>query len=145
MGSKTRIVILRMKEIIYTVVFIILAVCMIFFLIFMFSHNKGADTSDQSSAATYVPGVYTTSIMLGDEQVDLQVTVDENHINGVTIQPLEESITTMYPLLGSCLENISSQLADGIPLSEVTTDESSQYTASVLLEAIDQALEKAVK
>ena len=83
--------------------------------------------------------------MLGDEQVDLQVTVDENHINGVTIQPLEESITTMYPLLGSCLENISSQLADGIPLSEVTTDESSQYTASVLLEAIDQALEKAVK
>ncbi len=145
MGSKTHIVILRMKEIIYAVIFVLLAICMVFFFIFMFSGDKGSDADNSDPSAAYVPGVYTTSIILGDDQVDLQVTVDENHINGVTIQSLEESVETMYPLLGSCLESISDQLQDGIPLHEIATEESSRYTANVLIDAIDQALQKASK
>ena len=145
MGSKTRIVILQMKEIIYTIVFIVLAVCMIFFFIYMFSHKKQADTGEQTSAATYTPGVYTTSIILGDEHVDLTVTVDDNHINGVSIQSLEDSVSTMYPLLGSCLDDISAQLRDGVALNQIKSDESTQYTANVLVDAIDTALEEARK
>lgn len=49
----------------------------------------------------------------------------------------------MYPLLESCLDDISSQLTAGIPISEVTYDDSSQYTASILLNAISAALDKA--
>lgn len=36
MGSKTRIIILQMKEIIYTIVFVVLALLMIFLFIYMF-------------------------------------------------------------------------------------------------------------
>ena len=49
----------------------------------------------------------------------------------------------MYPLLESCLENITAQLTSGVPIDQVVYDKSSQYTASILLEAIDNALKKA--
>ena len=138
MGSKTRIIILQMKEIIYTIVFVVLALLMIFLFIYMFFLRDNA-----KSAPTYTPGVYTTSIVLGDHPVTLQVSVDADHINSITTAPLEESVTAMYPLLESCLDDISSQLTAGIPIGEVTYDDSSQYTASILLNAISAALDKA--
>lgn len=71
------------------------------------------------------------------------MSVDADHINSITTAPLEESVTAMYPLLESCLDDISSQLTAGIPIGEVTYDDSSQYTASILLEPFRQALDKA--
>ena len=109
----------------------------------MFLLKNDTKSSEPASAPTYTPGVYTTSIVLGDHPVSLQVNVDADHINSITTAPLEESVTAMYPLLESCLEDISSQLIAGIPIGEVTYDDSSQYTASILLNAISAALDKA--
>ena len=143
MGSKTRIIILQLKEIIYTIVFVVLALLMIFLFIYMFFLRDHGKSNEPASTPTYTPGVYTTSIVLGDHPVSLQVSVDADHINSITTAPLEESVTAMYPLLESCLEDISSQLIAGIPIGEVTYDDSSQYTASILLNAISAALDKA--
>lgn len=143
MGSKTRIIILQMKEIIYTLVFVLLALLMIFLFIYMFFLKKGNESAETASAPTYTPGVYTTSILLGEHPVSLEITVDTDHINSIVSTPLEESVTAMYPLLESCLEGITAQLTSGIPLDQVTYDDSSQYTASILLEAIGKALDKA--
>lgn len=143
MGSKTRIIILQMKEIIYTIVFVLLALLMIFLFIYMFFLKKDSEPAQKASAPTYTPGVYTTSILLGDHPVSLEITVDTDHINSIKTAPLTDSVTAMYPLLESCLDTISEQLTSGIPLDQVTYDDSSQYTASILLDAISRALEKA--
>lgn len=145
MGSKTRIIILQMKEILYTLVFVVLALLMIFLFIYMFFLKKDPESAETASAATYTPGVYTTSIILGDHPVNLEVTVDKNHINSIEATPLEDSVTAMYPLLESCLETISTQLTSGVPVDQVTYEDSSQYTASILLSAIQTALDKASK
>lgn len=145
MGSKTRIIILQMKEIIYTLVFVVLALLMIFLFIYMFFLKKDSESAETASAPTYTPGVYTTSLVLGDHPVNLEVTVDAEHINSITAAPLEDSVTAMYPLLESCLETISRQLTSGVPVDQVTYDDSSQYTASILLNAIQSALDKASK
>lgn len=144
MGSKTRIIILQMKEIIYTVLFILFAVVMIFLLVYMFFLKDNSSSSETASTATYTPGVYSTSILLGEHPVSLQITVDKDRINSITTAPLDESVTAMYPLLESCLESISAQLTSGVPLDQVTYDKSNQYTASILLDAISLALQKAV-
>ena len=143
MGSKTRIIILHMKEIIYTVLFILFALIMIFLFLYMFFLKDSATLGKQPTEPTYTPGVYTSSILLGDRPVNLSITVDSHHINSITVSPLEESVTAMYPLLESCLENITVQLTSGVPIDQVVYDKSSQYTASLLLEAIDNALKKA--
>lgn len=143
MGSKTRIIILHMKEIIYTVLFILFAMIMIFLFIYMFFLKKQVNTNDAPSAPTYTPGVYTTSIHLGENPVSLQVTVDKNHVESIRLSPLEESVTAMYPLLSSCLDNINAQITSGVTPENVVYDENSKYTASVLLDAISITLHKA--
>lgn len=144
MGSKTRIIILQMKEIIYTIIFVLLALLMIFLFVYMFFLKKDTEPAQEASASTYTPGVYTTSILLGDSPVSLEVTVDANHINNIRTAPLEDSVAAMYPLLESCIDTISEQLTSGVPLENVTYDDSSQYTASILLDAVQRALDKAM-
>ena len=82
MSSNTKIVVLRLKAIIYTVIFIILGVALIFLLIFMFGKKK--DDSNSTPTSSYIPGVYSSSIVLNDNVVDIQVVVDEYH-NHVSI------------------------------------------------------------
>ena len=65
MSSKTKIVVLRMKEIIYTAIFIGLAILLICLLFVMF-HPKKSETPARS--ASYIPGVYTSSLTLGNQK-----------------------------------------------------------------------------
>lgn len=143
MESKTRIIILRMKEIVYTLLFIFFAIVLIFLFVYMFFIKEKTTSSDAPNSPTYTPGIYTTSIHLGESPIRLQVNVDKDHINSITTAPLEESVTAMFPLLESSLKNIEAQLTSGVALENVVYDDSNQYTASILLDAISVALDKA--
>ena len=59
MSSKTKIVVLRMKEIIYTAIFIGLAIFLILLFFFMFRSEKEAPapTAESASPAVYSPGL----------------------------------------------------------------------------------------
>lgn len=141
MKSKTRIFVLHSKEIIYTALFLVFAIILVLLLVFMF-RNKN-DNAGATSASKYMAGVYTSSIVLNDNVVDIQVVVDNDQINSVSIVNLEESVATMYPLLQPCMDDISAQLNANVPLDQVTYSSSNQYTVAVLLEAIEKALDKA--
>lgn len=144
MKSKTHIVVVRMREIIYTALFLVFAILLILLLVFMFSpKDKRTQQSAAAASSTYVPGVYTSSLVLNDSTVDVCVTVDAEHINGVSLVNLEESVATMYPLLETCAADISRQLAANTDLTQITCDASSQYTCQLLTQAIEKALDKA--
>ena len=145
MHSKTRIIILRMKSIIYTLLLILFALILIFLFIYMFFMKSDTPANQLKSTPTYTPGIYTTSIYLGETPIRLQVNVDENHINSIESSPLSESITASYPLMESCLENITMQLTSGVAPENVVYDEANQYTSTLLLDAINIALDKASK
>ena len=76
MSAKTKIVVLHMKELVYTVIFVVLAVLLI--LLFVFSGSK----KDESAKETmkYTPGKYTSSILFNDNSIDVEVVVDENRM-----------------------------------------------------------------
>ena len=57
MKSKTHIVVVRMKEIIYTAVFLVFAVILILLLVFMFGSRKNdSDLPAVNTSSTYIPG-----------------------------------------------------------------------------------------
>ena len=80
MSSKTRIIVLHMKEIIYTAVFLALAVILAVVLFFMFGPGKNASHT-ASEKSRYKPGVYTSSITLNENTFDVEVTVNADRIN----------------------------------------------------------------
>lgn len=145
MSSKTKIVVLHLKELIYTGIFAVLGILFIVLLIIMFlPKNKDKDSDIIKPANSYMPGVYTTSLVLNDSVVDIEVTVDESNINSIRIVNLDDAITTMYPLIEPAFEDLSSQICENQSLDGITYADDNKYTSMVLLDAIKASLQKAV-
>lgn len=143
--SNTKIVILRMKEIIYTAIFVGLGLLLILLLLIMFHPSGKSDTSPDPSdeASKYTPGVYTTEVALGENKVNLQIVLDSDHVNHIKLTSLNDTVQTMYPLLSPTVEDISKQLSNGVSVENVVLSSESQYTQTLLLEAINKTLQKA--
>ena len=92
MSSKTKIVVLHMKEVIYTVVFIVLGILLILLLTFMFLPNGEKHTSKKQE---YMPGVYTSTVTLNNTSLEVEVAVDSSHINSIRFSNLDETVATM--------------------------------------------------
>ncbi len=141
MSAKTRIVVLHMREVIYTVIFALLAVLLILLLVFMFRSGKKGGGAQETMK--YASGVYTSSIVLNNQAMDLKVVVDENRINAISLDNLDETAAAMYPLMQPALDNISQQVYEKQSVENITYDEANQYTSVVLLNAIKDALSRA--
>ena len=145
MSAKTKIVVLRMKRIIFLallgVVGILLGI-LILALIFP-KENSTVSESQDAAVSKYIPGVYTSSSMLEGTEVDVQVVVDENNINSVSLVQLDDTIETMYPLITPTIEDLEAQILEKQSFDEITYAENSQYTSIVLLGAIQDAISKA--
>lgn len=141
MRSDTRIFIFKLRQLITAVLVVIALLILAFCLIGRFGKQK----EDVSAAPTsaYAAGVYTSSISLNNQTVDIQVVVDKDQIKSAAIVNLEDSVAAMYPLLETSIADISSQLAAGVALEDITYSSSNRYTSQVLLGAISQALENA--
>lgn len=142
MSSKTKIVVLRMKEIIYTAIFVGLAILLITLFLIMFRPKRDT-VQTAADTASYIPGVYTVSLNLSNQEVDVQVTVDSDRIKAVTLVPLNDSITTMYPLLQPAIQDLSAQIVRSQSTENLTYSSDSKYTSTTLINAVEKALKKA--
>lgn len=143
--AKTKIVVIQMKELIYTAIFAGLGILLIVLLIIMFfpSREEKNKTSDAGTESIYTPGVYNSQIALGDSALNLEVVVDADQIKSVSFVNLEESVTTMYPLIKPSLSAIEEELIKGTDINNIPLSEKSKYTETLLIEGIKTALSKA--
>ena len=141
MSAKTKIVVLHMKKIVFTgIVASLLLILAVLLMVFLRPED---DSAGESVPTMYVPGVYTSSVQLGDAALDIQVVVDENNINSISLVNLDETMETMYPLVTPALKELADQVTASQSLEDITYSQSSQYTSMVLLDAIEDALKKA--
>lgn len=144
MSSKTKIVVFHMKELIYTGIFIILGILFVILLAIMFLPEKGEKKDTNTAAADiYVPGVYSTTLVLGNQTIDVEVIVDSESIRSVQLKNLNDAVTTMYPLIQPSFDDIASQIEEKQSLDNITYSEDNKYTSLVLIDAIRTTLEKA--
>ncbi len=142
MSSKTKIVVLKMKEIIYTAIFIGLAILLVTLFLIMF--RPGRKSSDSVQTSTYVPGIYTSSLSVGSQNVNVEVAVDAERINSISFVSLDESITTMYPLMQPVMDDLKEQILSTQSLEDLSYSMETRYTSQAILNAIRTALDKAV-
>lgn len=140
MGSKTKIIVLHMKEIIYTAIFAALGILLILLLIIMF-HPK--EHSGNSDCRNYTPGIYTSSLTLNDANLEVEVSVDADSIQSIRFSNLDDTVTTMFPLLQPSMESIADQICQTQSLEQINLPENSPYTSRLILDAVKKAVEKA--
>ncbi len=151
MSAKTKIVVLHMKELIYTGIFAVLGILFLVLLIMMFLPGKDKenvpDPAPQQdvgeTASLYIPGIYTTELVLGSQSIDVEVIVDKSSITSIRMVNLNDAVTTMYPLLQPTFDSICEQVYAQQSLENITYTADSKYTSLVLLEAIQNSLDKA--
>ena len=121
--------------------FTVLSILITLFLI-MFRPRQETPSSP-SQTASYIPGVYTSSMTLGSQNLNVEVTVGADEIRSVSFVSLDEAVTTMYPLLQPTFDSICDQVMELQSLDSISYDTESKYTSLVLLEAIQNSLDKA--
>lgn len=141
MGSKTKIIVLHMKEIIYTAIFAALAILLIILLAVMFGSGKRARNTDTKKQ--YTPGIYTSTLTLNNTSLEVEVSVDKSQISSIRFSNLDETVMTMFPLVQPAMEDIAEQVCESQSLDDVALSKDTPYTSQVILDAIKEALEKA--
>ena len=96
-----------MKEVVYTAVFLALALILLVVFLIMFSGKKDSakkpsvTTAASAENARYIPGIYTSTISLGDQTFDVQVNVEQDRITAISLNNLSETTAAMYPLMAA--------------------------------------------
>ena len=147
MSAKTKIVVLHLKELIYTGIFAGLGILFIILLVIMFL-PKGKEPKKEeepsSTAVSYEPGTYSTSLSLNGSSVSIEVEVAEHEITDLRLVNMDEAVTTMYPLIEPSFDDLAEQILEVQDLDEVAYADENRYTYMVLLNAVEEALNQAV-
>jgi uncharacterized protein with FMN-binding domain len=157
MSSNTKIVVLRSKELVYAIVFIVLGVLILIAALSLLkkgSNDAENETYDNTvsyissdvmtkSETLYVPGIYSSIVSLGNVNMELVVAVDYDHINSITMSNLDESIETLYPLMSPTLAELSKTIIADQSTDNITYPDENRYTSMLLMQAINEALDKA--
>ncbi len=139
MNSTTKIVVLQGKQLIAGILIALLiaaAICIMAIL------NREKDTVTVTPSGKYAAGVYSSSVTLGGNPVEVRITVDEDNLNNIELVNISESVTTMYPLIQSSFQEIRELVMKNGGVEGVASSTDNRYTSTMLLKAIKDALEK---
>ena len=139
--QKTRIVVIRMKEIIYTSIFIGIGILLIILLVFVLK-PKTEKQNDQTSAR-FNAGVYTSTLSLNNTALNLEVTIDQDRITSIRLINIDDTVTTMFPLLKPALSDLESQIIEKQGTADIKMSDDSRYTQTLLLNEIDAIINEA--
>ena len=143
MNSKPKIVVLRLREIVYTLMLLFLVAALVVCLVLMFSgkteKNSGSN-SRVTTEGTYRPGVYTSPVTLGDSAADVEVAVEKNQIRSIRLVHLSEATAAAFPLVSPSLDHIAEQILEKQTLEGITCPQENRYTSQLLLGAVKDAL-----
>ena len=142
MGANTKIFVFKAKELIYTAIFILLGILFLLLLIFMLLPNK-EKTKTSEPAMDYIAGIYSSSIHLGGSSLDVKVTVTDEKVTSISLSGLNDTVSAMYPLLEQTVNDINQQLTTAGSIEDLTFDSESQYTNTLIKQAIQNAVSKA--
>lgn len=142
MSSSTKIVVFKLKELVIAGVLALLAVILLVLFIIHITSGAGKK-GDDPALSTFTPGVYTASIMLSGNTMDLELTVDPDNIKSIRLVNTAETVETMYPLLSASIKSLEEQVRQKGSTDGITYSADAKYTSLVLINAIDTALDKA--
>ncbi len=143
MNSKTKIIVLHRRELLIGAIAAVIAILLLIFMISsLAAGSKDAAASSVNGAKSVSAGVYRAGVSLNGNAVDIEVTVDKNRIQNIALVNLSEPVTTLYPSLESTFSELCASVIESGSTKNITYPAENKYTATMLLNAIQTALDK---
>lgn len=144
MSSQTRIIVLKQKNLMYGAMIAVSIIAIILILMFCFRGKSHENTSDDNMFQ-YTAGVYSSTVVLNGNPVEIRVTMDDNLIHHIDAANISDSIETMFPVFDTCFNEITEQVIQNNSTQNITYPAENKYTSIVLLDAIDHAISKSIQ
>ena len=138
---KSRFMVLQMKDIIRTGIFVIIGIILLVVLIWAIMPSRGAQEGVR--AGNFTPGTYTSYIIIHNQPISVSVSVDENEIIDITLSEMAESQEVFYPLIRPTMAALSQQVIRS-QSTNIEAPIEAAVTSRILLDAINSALMQAV-
>lgn len=133
--SKTRFMVIKLKELIKTAIFAIIGAAIIIALIIMIV--------PKSSDAKYKSGTYTSNISIGDETAAITLTFSDNEITDMAFVPTSDTFELFYPLAQTTADEIKAQIMSNQSTDNIELSYDSQMTGEIILNGANACIQRA--
>ncbi|MEA4972965.1 hypothetical protein SDC9_173957 [bioreactor metagenome] len=133
--GKTKFMVIKLKELIKTVLFAVIGAIIIIMLIIILV-PKSAD-------AKYKSGTYTTNITMGDQTAAVSLTFSETKIKDATFIPTSDTLSVFYPLAQTTADEICAQIVDGQSTDGIAPASDYAVTGELIIAAANSCIERA--
>lgn len=133
--SKTKFMVIRLKELIKTAVFAIIGAAIIIALIILIVPNN--------SNKKYKSGTYTTNITLGNETASVSLTFDKDTITDVSFIPITSTMAVFYPTVQTTADDICAQILSTQSTSSINVNSEYTLAGELIIAAADACIERA--
>ena len=138
---RTRFVVLQMKDIVRTGIFALIGLILLIVLIWAVLPDRPEGAA--AHGGNFVPGTYTSYIILHNRPITVSVTVDEEKIVDITMSELGQVQEVFYPLIRPTMATLSERVIYS-QSTNVQIPVEANMTGRILLDAIDAALMQAL-
>jgi len=148
----TRIIVWKMKDLIKIGVIALVALTAIIMLVIALAGGNsnetgggvslGFNTGTHANFGEFLPGTYTSHIILHNKPVNVNVTVTENQITAIEMTNLLPTQELMFPLFKPTIETLSAEIIR-TQSTNITLDGTAVVTSQILLDAVNAALSQA--
>ncbi|MCL2573378.1 MAG: FMN-binding protein [Defluviitaleaceae bacterium] len=136
---KSRFVVLQMKDIVRTGIFVVIGLVLLIALIWAIMPRS---SNTDMGARNFIPGTYTSYIIIHNRPIGVLVTVDENKIIDITLSEMAESQEVFYPLIRPTMATLSQEVISK-QSTNIEGPADAAVTSRILLDAINNALAQA--
>ena len=133
--GKTKFMVIKLKELIKTIIFAVIGAAIIIALIITLV-PKGKN-------AQYKSGTYTTNISLGDEGAAVALTFSDSEIVDASFIPTSSTLSVFYPLMQTTADDICAQIVTAQSTDDIQTDSDYAMASSLIIDAANSCIERA--
>jgi len=138
----TRIFVLQMKDLLRIGAIVLLGIALVV-LVLVLVVGRGRNTSEPTVYDIFVPGTYSSVIILNDKPIEVRVTVDEMQILGIYMSNMAEIQRVFYPLFEPRMHDLANEI---LRYQSAYINPATDYpvTTGILQQAVQAALGRAV-
>lgn len=135
--GRTRFMVIKLKELIKTVLFAVIGAVIIIMLIILLVPDK--------SDSRYNAGTYTTNVEIGEKTAAVTMTFTKNKITDVSFVPDDDMLAVFYPLAETAADSVCKQILENQSAENIALSDEYAVTGQLVADAVEACINRAKK
>jgi len=139
----TKIFVLQMKDLVRIGAIVLVGITLVVLALIFLLPRGGRDATEPTPESIFVPGTYSSTIILNNKPVEVRVAVSENEILYLYMTDMADIQRVFFPLFEPRMHDLADEV---LRYQSAFIDPATDYpiTTGILQQAVKAALEMAV-